>query len=90
MPTTPILITYFTAPWCAPCRQLAPRVRTIAEAVGATVRMVDIDTDPRAAARADVRSVPTVVVTRGDDAMTFTGASATPATIRSYVTGLID
>lgn len=55
-------LIYFTAAWCAPCRQFGPVLAKEAEARGLSVIKVDIDNDPAGvAAFHNVTSVPTVV-----------------------------
>jgi thioredoxin 1 len=53
----------FWAPWCVPCKQLAPIVDRLAERFAGTIRFasVDIDEQPELTARCEVISVPTLV-----------------------------
>lgn len=62
----PLTITKFEAAWCAPCKLLKPHWdRYTAEHKGqADFQVVDIDVNPVAATSAQVRSVPTIVVTQ--------------------------
>lgn len=85
MSSTLITITYFTAPWCAPCKQLLPRVSKIAEAVGAAIDVVDIDTRPDEASEAGIRAVPTVVIRAGDEQAVLAGGMATPMAVRAQI-----
>jgi thioredoxin 1 len=59
----------FSAAWCGPCRSLAPVIERLAEDYGerVTVATVDIDDNPRLAAKYGVRSVPTVMLFEGGD-----------------------
>jgi thioredoxin 1 len=59
----------FSAAWCGPCRSLAPIIEGLADEYGGrvTVATVDIDDNPRLAARYGVRSVPTVMLFAGGD-----------------------
>ena len=50
----------FWAPWCKPCRALAPVLATLAERI--PVERIDADEDPDTAARYGVLSLPTVVL----------------------------
>ena len=55
----------FWAAWCGPCRVLAPVVEAIALAhPGVRVAKLDIDANPRTAARFNVSSIPTVIFFR--------------------------
>jgi thioredoxin 1 len=67
----------FSAAWCGPCRSIAPVVEGLANdyAKRVTVATVDIDDNPRLAARYGVRSVPTVMLFAGGDVKrVFVGA----------------
>src|ERR1700736_4660614 len=56
----------FWAPWCPPCRTLAPTIEAIAEQFDgrADVAKLDIDRNPVAAAAHGIRSIPTVLIFR--------------------------
>ena len=52
---------YFTADWCQPCKQMKPKVQKLADDAGKTMRVINIDSDPKVAAAYVVQTVPTVV-----------------------------
>ena len=53
----------FWAPWCGPCRAVAPVLEEVAEASEGRVTLlkVNIDEQPGLAARYGVRSIPTIL-----------------------------
>jgi thioredoxin 1 len=61
----PVLVDFW-APWCPPCRILAPTIEAIAEQFDrrADVAKLDIDRNPEAAAAHGIRSIPTVLIFR--------------------------
>ncbi|MDF0546032.1 thioredoxin domain-containing protein [Sphingobium sp. H39-3-25] len=56
----------FSAPWCGPCKAMAPTVDDVAEDYKGTLAVgkIDIDEAPALAAQYAVRSVPTLIVLR--------------------------
>ena len=61
----PVLIDFW-AEWCAPCRQLAPTIKELAEEYGDKLRVVkvDVDANPRTASQMQVRAMPTLLVVK--------------------------
>ena len=58
----PVLVDFW-AEWCAPCRQLSPVIKQLAEEYGPKLRVAKIDADanPALAAQYNVRALPTVL-----------------------------
>jgi len=64
---------YYSAPWCQPCQILGP----IMDQVSVTIPVVKVNIDYEAdlAQRANVRSVPTVILVEGEtEIRRFVGA----------------
>lgn len=72
----PVLVDFW-APWCGPCKTLAPMLEKLVEAQGGKVKLVKIDTEqfPGIAGQLRVRSIPMVFAFKdGKPVDAFTGA----------------
>jgi thioredoxin 1 len=72
----PVLVDFW-APWCGPCRMVAPVVEEIAKEKGDALKVVKLNTDDnqQTSIRYNVLSIPTLIVFRnGQEAKRVTGA----------------
>jgi len=78
----------FWAPWCGPCKAIAPVLDEIAGQHPDTISVakVDIDANPGIAQTYQVLSIPTIIVFRGGEPVKrITGAKSKKAILKALV-----
>jgi thioredoxin 2 len=71
------VVVDFWAPWCGPCRQMAPQFEQAAHTLKGKALLVKVNSDdnPRTASRFGIRSIPTLVrLQRGNEVARVAGA----------------
>lgn len=89
--TVPVLVDFW-APWCGPCRMIAPLVDELAVQYGEKVRVLKLNTDesPRTATAYGIRSIPTVMLFKAGEKKESVIGAVQKSTLEQMVTKYID
>lgn len=60
---TPVLVDFW-APWCGPCKAIAPILEELAQKYGEQIKIVklDVDSNPATPPKFGVRGIPTLIL----------------------------
>jgi thioredoxin 2 len=76
------------APWCGPCRTMAPDLEQVASDLAGKVKVVKVNVDesPHVARRFDARSIPTLVLLDGGQVVQRTVGAQPAHALRTWIT----
>ena len=81
------IVVDFWAPWCGPCRAMAPEFEKVARSLAGTALVVKVNTDaePELGERFRIRSIPTIAVFRDGHEVTRVSGARPAADIERLV-----
>jgi thioredoxin 2 len=86
----PVLVDLW-APWCGPCRIVAPGVELIAKELAGRLKVVKVNVDeaPRVATTYDAMSIPTLLVLQGGETVGRQVGAVGPEQLKAWVEGVL-
>lgn len=83
----PVLVDFW-APWCGPCRAIAPVIEELSGEYGAKLKVAkcNVDDNPKTPSKYGIRAIPTLIIFKGGNV----SEQITGAVAKSQIASAID
>ncbi len=82
----PVLVDFW-APWCAPCRFIAPVVEEIAKEYAGKLKVgrLNVDENPEVSARYGIRAIPTLILFKNGESVAQTMGAQPKEALKEFI-----
>ena len=86
----PVLVDFW-APWCGPCKMIAPALEDISKELNGKVKIakLNIDENPELAAKFGVRSIPTLMIFKDGEVADMKVGAAPKTALSHWINGAV-